>query len=188
MRPRTHLVADIPPDRSAATTAARRRRPRGATAAGARGRERARRLPAALVAALALVLLGCGDDDVGGPQVTPGVTGFVGADLDDVPVPPLATPLGPASEVDEGVVVRSYAVRDRTVGEVMAFYADALADRPVASPVRQLPGSADARQGTWIFDDGVLTVTAQRAPTVDEGDGPSGGGLTTQLSLQLEPG
>ena len=141
------------------------------------------RWAAVLIALAALVLAGCGDDDDGtDAQVGPDVTAFVGATLDDVPVPPLAEPLGPARETDEGVRVRSWSVRDRAVEEVMAFYQDLLADRPVVEDVSDAPGAGTVLRGEWELEDGVLRVTVQEAPTVGD-EGP-----TVQLSLQLTPG
>lgn len=137
---------------------------------------------AALVLTLAaLVLAGCGDGDDTDAQVGPGVTGFVGATLDDVPVPPLAEPLGPVRETDDGIRVRSWSVRDRSVEEVMAFYQELFEDRPVVDDVSDAPGAGTVLRGEWRLEDGIMRVTVQEAPTVGD-EGP-----TVQLSLQLTP-
>lgn len=143
-----------------------------------------------LVAVLLLALAGCGDGDgereAGtDAQVTPGSSNFVGADLDDVPVPPLAEPLGPVQEEDGGLLVRSYAVRDSRVQDVMAFYEDLFADRPVVQPVEDAPGSSTVLGAAWQLRDGILKVTAQQAPTID--DPGSSEGNSVQLSLELDP-
>lgn len=139
---------------------------------------------------LATAGVACGDDGGGGgddtqAQVAPDVTTFVGGSLDDLPVPPRAEPLGPLRESDDGILVRSYEVRDTTGRQVMDFYEELLADRPVVSPVENAPGSGDVLRGEWRLEDGVLRITTQAAPTVDEQDGDDD--VTTQLSLQLTP-
>lgn len=138
------------------------------------------------VALLLLPLTACGGEDTKrDAQVTPGGATFVGADLDDVPVPPLAEPLSPVQEVEDGVLVRSYAVRDSRVQDVMAFYEDLFADRPVVEPVEDVDGSSVVLRGVWQLPDGVLRVTVQGAPTVAEEDASEG--TAVQLSLQLDP-
>lgn len=141
---------------------------------------------AAAVILLLVASTGCGDggesdsDDV----VAPDVTTFVGGDLDDVPVPPLAEPVGPLRELDGELLVRSYEVRNRTPREVMTFYQAAFADRPVLTPVRDVPGRATVLRGEWRLEDGVIRITTQRAPTLEEKGSDS---LVTQLSLQFSP-
>lgn len=140
------------------------------------------RWAALFLALAALVLAGCGEgDDDTSAQVGPGATSFVGATLDDVPVPPLAEPLGPARETDDGTRVRSWSVRDRSIEEVMAFYQDLLQDRPVVDDVSDAPGAGTVLRGDWQLEDGVLRVTVQEAPTVGDEE------PTVQLSLQLTP-
>lgn len=142
-------------------------------------------------AALAFVIVaavgaaGCGDDERADTQsqVGPDVTAFVGATLDDIPVPPRAEPLGPAQEARDGIRVRSWKVRDSTVADVMEFYRDVLSSRRVVMPVEDAPGAAEVLRGEWLLEDGILRVTAQAAPTVDEADGSP----FVQLSLQLTP-
>lgn len=145
---------------------------------------------AVLVAMLLVVLSACGgeEDEAAGTdgQVTSGGSVFVGGDLDDVPVPPLAEPLAPVQEAEGGVLVRSYGVRDSRVQDVMAFYEDLFSERPVVEPVHDVEGSSVVLQGEWRLRDGVLRVTVQQAPTLEDGEAAEGSSV--QLSLQLDPG
>jgi hypothetical protein len=141
----------------------------------------------ALVIVAAALAAGCGDAGQGDTQrqVGPDVTVFVGSTLDDVPVPPRAEPLGPVHEERDGIRVRSWEVRNSTVADVMEFYRELLRDRPVISPVEDAPGAAEVLRGEWLLEDGILRVTTQAAPTLDDADNANP--PSVQLSLQLTP-
>jgi hypothetical protein len=145
-------------------------------------RRRRRIFVGLLVAVTALAA--CGDD--GEPRAQPSADGtaFVGGSFDELPVPPLAEPLGPERELGDGVVVRSYGVRNRTVEAVMSFYEDALAGQPVIEPVGDAPGDASVLRGEWRYRGRRLRVTVQAAPAADEEPGVEG---RVQVSLELHP-
>ena len=129
-------------------------------------------------------LAGCGGDDE--PQARPSSEGaaFVGGSFEELPLPPLAEPLGPEREVGQGVVVRSYGVRDATVESVMSFYEDALADEAVIAAVSDAPGDASVLRGEWRHGGRRLRVTVQAAPAADEEPGVE---RRVQVTLELHP-
>lgn len=144
-----------------------------------------RRRAAASAVAMALALAACGADDGSSEEQTgsrpeaqpaPGVTSFTEGGFDELPIPPQADPVGPRSEKD-GVVARSFDVRNTEVDEVVQFYEgqlsgwDQLGVEDVGSAVR-----ADFERGGRG-----LRMTAQPAPTLS-GDDPR-----LQLTLQLGP-
>lgn len=144
----------------------------------------ARRL---LFLALAVgLLVACGgSQDEPEAQPSPGGTGFVEGRFDELPVPPRAEALGPRRETD-GVLARSWSVRDTTPDEVLQFYETGLPDWTVTSAPRSI---GDGAQGLWRRGGEQLRVTATPAPTADQDEGAGTDPAEVQLSLQLsEPG
>jgi len=127
------------------------------------------------------MLVGCGDDEQPHAQPAEDATTFVGGAFGELPVPPLADPLGPERVLDE-VVVRSYGVRNTTVQAVMSFYEDALADEEIITPVRDVPGTAEVLRGEWRHRGQRLRVTVQAAPAADDEPGVE---RRVQVSLEL---
>lgn len=150
----------------------------------------------AVLAAVALVGAGCGDDDEVqrgvGDQPAPGTDTFEQGLFDEVPRYPRSGPLGPRSEAEESdVVAQSFAGIDVLPEDLLAFYAQEL---PVAAPPwEQLRGpeqiGAGTWRGTWVRDAWQLTVSAQEAPSLDDALGPDAaqGTFYSQYSLTLEP-
>lgn len=136
------------------------------------------------VAAMSVVFASCSPSDEG-TQPAPAVTTFEQGDFDDLPLPPRSEPVGERSEED-GVVSRSYAVRDTSPERVLAFYSEQL---PAAAVVEtpQAIGAGTSR-GRWLVDGRELTVSATVGNTLDAierfGDDA---GVVTQLSLSLAP-
>lgn len=134
----------------------------------------------ALLSVLLAVAVGCGEADGGGQSVeaqpSPGVTVFQEGEFDGLPLPPLAEEAGPRSERD-GVVTRSYFVRNRTPEDVLRFYEQQLDAAVVASP----QAFGDAWRGTWSVEGRELLVSAIPAPAAES----DGADVLTQLSLQL---
>lgn len=149
------------------------------------------RLLIATIALMVLAVTACGDGDGDGTraQPSPDGTAFVGGSFGDIPVPPLADPLGPEIVEDDGTVGRSYAVRDRTPRATMDFYVKALADEPMITDVHDVAeeGGATVLRGEWLFDDRRLRVTVQPAPTVEGSAGEREADQVVQLSLLLFP-
>ena len=141
------------------------------------------RLLMAAVVPVALVA-GCGDDGdaADGPaaQPAPAVTTFGEGDFDDLPLPPRSTPVGERAEED-GVVSRSYEVRNTQPEALLSFYRDALAEHPVVEEPEEI--GVGTHRGRWDLDGRQLTVVAQSAETLD--DNPGAPEALTQLSLSL---
>jgi hypothetical protein len=135
----------------------------------------------AVVTAAVLALGACGDQDQPEAQPTPGGVGFEEGDFDELPVPPRADPLGPRQE-EEGVLARSWSVRNTTAAEVLEFYEQNLMDGwQQTTPTRQL---GDAYRGIWRSGDEELRVSATPAPAADQEERPEDQRLV-QVSLQL---
>ena len=152
---------------------------------GRRRRHHGRLAVTALALLIAATIAACGDEG-GAPeaQPSPGGTGFVDGEFDELPVPPLAVPLGPRRE-KEGVLSRSWSVRNTTAAEVLDFYERTLGDRwQVSTPPRPL---GDAYRGEWRAGDDELRVSAVPAPAADVDARPQPAGALVQLSLQLLP-
>lgn len=141
-----------------------------------------------VIAGAAVVLLsvtGCGDD--GGPepeaQPTPEGTSFEERGFDGIPLPPRAEPVGGRNEED-GIVVQSFSIRNRTPQDVMDFYVAQMSDDEVVTSPEQ-SGTATLL-AEWRLDDGrTLLVTTLPAPTAPgEADGAE---VVSQLSLTLRP-
>lgn len=132
-----------------------------------------------------LVAAGCGDDEQPEAQPAPDVTAFTTGDFGELPRPPRSEPAGERSERN-GVVARSFFVRNMTPEEVLAFYRDTFGanDIQVISPPE--PFGPDNWRGTWLVDDRELLVSATPAPTA-EGEKVDGSDLSTQFSLELSP-
>lgn len=141
---------------------------------------------ARLLVALLLVITGCGDDDGGAvddveAQPSPDVTAFQEGDFDGIPLPPLAEEAGTRSE-EEGVVVQSFFVRNRTPEDILRFYEEQL-DAEVVAPPRS---TGPSWRGIWLLDGRRLLVSALPAPTAD-GAEVERSDVVTQMSLELSP-
>lgn len=143
-------------------------------------------LPATAVAAL---LLGaCGDGDGGGggsspeAQPAPDVTTFAEGDFEGIPLPGRSTPVSERVEED-GVVARSFEVRNLPPEELLDFYVEALAEHEVLEEPEEI--GVGTRRGRWDVDGRELTVVGQLAETLD--DNPGAPEVLTQLSLSLQP-
>lgn len=149
------------------------------------GRQHVRRGVATLFAA-ALVVAGCGDDGGDEPeaQPSPDVTTFQDGDFADIPLPPLAEPASERTEED-GIVVRSYVVRNRTPEDVLQHFEVQLDDAQVITPTER--SGSETLLAEWLLDDGrTLRVTALPAPTADP-ELAAGADVVTQFSLTLRP-
>lgn len=142
-----------------------------------------RALGGLVVGALAVVLVGCGDDGgAGGPeaQPAPDVTTFQEGDFSGIPLPPRAEEAGERSERD-GVVVQSFFVRDKTPREVLDFYATHFDLQGVTPTMTPQEFGNDAWRGSWQLEGRELLVSATSAPSAGGGD------VVTQMSLELSP-
>ena len=133
------------------------------------------------------LLAGCGDDEepavAGDALPAPDVTTFSGGDFDDLPLPPRATPVSERAEED-GVVSRSFEVRNTQPEALLAFYHDALQEFPVVEEPEEI--GVGTHRGRWDVDGRELTVVAQTAETLE--DNPGAPEVLTQLSLSLGDG
>lgn len=148
------------------------------------------RRPLIVVLLLAGAVLGaCGSDDGsrdrGDAQPAPGVTTFADGDFADIPLPPRAEPAGERSE-QQGVVVQSFFVRDRTAEEVLQLYGTYFEGEGVATLLPPEPFGNDAWRGRWLLDGRELLVSAAPAPSVDDGE-VEHADVVTQMSLELSP-
>lgn len=144
--------------------------------------QHARRKLTLLVAVVPLLLgaAACGDDGGADPeaQPAPGVTAFAQGDFSDIPLPPRTDAAGDRSEED-GVVARSYFVRNRTPEEVLDFYTDYFDTEGVPAVATPAPAGTEAWRGRWLLDGRELLISATPAPTADDDE------VVTQLSLRL---
>ncbi len=131
---------------------------------------------------VSVVFASCGPSDEG-TQPAPAVTTFEQGHFDDLPLPPRSEPVGERSEED-GVVSRSYAVRDTSPERVLAFYSEQLAGSAVVEPPHDI--GVGTLRGRWLLDGRELTVSATREDTLEAierfGDDV---GVITQFSLSL---
>ena len=134
-----------------------------------------------------VLLVGFGEDGdaADGPaaQPAPAVTTFGQGSFEDLPLPPRATPVSERAEED-GVVSRSYEVRNSGPDALLSFYRDALAEHPVVEEPEEI--GVGTHRGRWDLDGRQLTVVAQTAETLD--DNPGAPEVLTQLSLSLRDG
>lgn len=129
---------------------------------------------------IALSLAACGEDgERPETQPAPDVSSFATGAFDDLPMPPRSEPAGDRTEQD-GVVSRSFFVRDTTPAQVLEFYRETLANDDVQVVSAAAPIGPDAWRGVWTIDDRELLVSATAGPTTDDD-------LTTQFSLRLYP-
>ena len=143
-----------------------------------------RRTGITLTAVLVLVA-GCGDGSAdGGPaaQPAPEVSTFEQGDFDDLPLPPRHTPVGERVEED-GVVSRSFEVRNMAPEAVLDWYAEALAAFEVLEAPERI--GVGSYRGQWDLAGRELTVAAQSAETL--ADNPGAPEVLSQLSLSLAP-
>jgi hypothetical protein len=150
------------------------------------GARRLRHVGTTAALACLLAVAGCGDDDGTTPeaQPAPDATTFEEGDFEDLPLPPLAEPFGERSEED-GIVTRSFVIRNRTPEDVMTFYETELSEAQVVTAPEQ--SGADTLRAEWLLDDGrTLLVTSLPAPTA-EGDEVEDADVVTQFSLTLRP-
>ncbi len=131
---------------------------------------------------MSVVLGACSPSDEG-TQPAPAVTTFGQGDFENLPLPPRSEPLGERSEED-GVVARSYAVRDTSPERVLAFYSQQLPAPAVVEPPHDI--GAGTFRGRWLLDGRELTVSATVDDTLEAiarfGDDA---GVITQFSLSL---
>ncbi|MBW3536824.1 MAG: hypothetical protein KY395_03520 [Actinobacteria bacterium] len=78
-----------------------------------------------MLAVLGTAVAACGSDTGSETQPAPDVTTFTEGDFEELPLYPDSEPIGSRTETD-GVVARSYKVRDVTVDMVIAFYDERL--------------------------------------------------------------
>lgn len=144
-------------------------------------------------ATLALVLLvttgllaACDTASEEGTQPRPDVTTFEQGDLDDIPLLPRSEPISSPSE-EEGVVARSYLVRNTAPADVLRFYEEQLADATVVSEPEEI--GANSFRGRWQLDQRrVLTVSATQEGGVEGTEDMSEATeVLTQYSLSLAP-
>ena len=140
-----------------------------------------------LLAGAALGACGSDDDtrDGGDAQPAPDVTTFAAGDFGEIPLPPLAEPAGERSE-QQGVVVQSFFVRNRTAEEVLELYRTYFEGEGVATILPPEPFGNDAWRGRWLLDGRELLVSATPAPSVDGGE-VEHADVVTQMSLELSP-
>lgn len=124
-----------------------------------------------------------------GTQPAPDPTTFEQGFFDELPLPPRTIEIGERAEFDE-TVTATYAVRNMTAEEVLAFYEEALGARgwTVEEPPAARAGGVVG--GSWIRENMHLHVTSSLREAV-EPDVPEGEEETiteeylTQLSLEL---
>jgi hypothetical protein len=131
---------------------------------------------------VSLVFASCSPSDEG-TQPAPAVTTFEQGYFDDLPLPPRSEPVGERSE-ENGVVSRSYAVRDTSPERVLAFYSEQLAKSAVVEPPHDI--GVGTLRGRWLLDGRELTVSATREDNLEAterfGDDV---GVITQFSLSF---
>ena len=134
--------------------------------------------------AMSLVFASCSPSDEG-TQPAPAVTTFEQGDFDGLPLPPRSEPLGQRNEED-GVVSRSYAVRDTSPELVLEFYSQHLPASAVVEQPHEI--GVGTLRGRWLLDGRELTVSATVEDTLEaiERFGEDVG-VITQLSLSLGP-
>lgn len=141
-------------------------------------------LPAWLLPAVAILMVvtACTPSDEG-TQPRPDVTSFEQGDFDDIPLPPRSEALSPPNE-EGGNVARSYAVRNATPEDVMAFYRDELAEFELVEEPASV--GSNTFRGRWQLDqDRVLTVSATLATNLESPGGFEDAEVLTQYSLSL---
>jgi hypothetical protein len=143
------------------------------------------RLPSLLaIAALALPIAGaCGSgDEVPGPSGHSKASTSAEAVFDEVPVHPLADPVGSRS-AQRGIVEQSYRTRNTTKEALFRWYGEHLDGWNPESAPAPTGASGSSWKATWLRDERRLVITASDAPTL----GDSKGDPTVQYSLSLEP-
>lgn len=139
---------------------------------------------------MAVVLVGCGDDEEGAPedepQPAPEVTEFSQGLFDEIPLPPGSHEIGPREETD-GTVTATWTTTDVTPEQVMEFYE------------RELPPLGwdlleDAReigngiwQSDWARENRRLEVVASFAEEAAQAAPGEAKGSQMQFSLILSP-
>jgi len=131
---------------------------------------------------LAVVAVGCSDSNPTRTETSdPSVADE--ASFEGLPVPPLADPVGSVSE-KQGVVTRSYSVRNRTADDVFEFYDEELA--PLGwerrGPIED--AGRNVRRATWDGPKGTLEVTTTEAELLPD-ESTAGDRPNLQLSLLL---
>lgn len=153
----------------------------------ASARKRRRPCSGALMAgavAMSIAFASCSPSDEG-TQPAPAVTTFGQGDFEGLPLPPRSEPLGQRSEQD-GVVSRSYAVRDTSPELVLEFYSQRLPASAVVEQPHEI--GVGTLRGRWLLDGRELTVSATVDDTLEaiERFGEDAG-VISQLSLSLGP-
>lgn len=142
-----------------------------------------------LVVSLAVLVTGCGGGGNENPatraQPSPNVTTFEPGVFDEIPRHPRSEPVGERSD-ENGVITRSFAVRDAEPTTVLQFFEDRLsADWELVSQPQEI--GVDTYRGTWARDNWILTISATRAETVDADSDAAQGTYFSQYSLNLSP-
>jgi hypothetical protein len=134
--------------------------------------------------ALAVALGACSPSDEG-TQPSPDVTTFEQGDFGDIPLLAGSEALSPLNE-EEGVVARSFAIRNTTPEEVLDFYTEQLAgDEELEAPSAI---GVDTFRGRWqLENDRVLTVSATLSTNLRETGELADTEVITQYSLSLSP-
>lgn len=145
-----------------------------------------RLLSGSLVSAMVILMAvtACTPSDEG-TQPRPDVTTFEQGDFDDIPLPPRSEALSPPNE-EGGNVARSYALRNATPEDVMAFYRDELAEFELVEEPASI--GSNTFRGRWQLDqERVLTVSATLATNLESPEGFEDVEVLTQYSLSLAP-
>lgn len=131
------------------------------------------------------LLAGCDAASDEGTQPRPDVTTFEQGAFDDIPLLPRSEPVSQPSE-ENGVVARSFLVRNTPPEDVMSFYREQLAEFSLLSDPG--PIGNNTFRGEWQLDQRrMLTVSATSAAAVDGVEGFSNEEVLTQYSLSLAP-
>lgn len=140
----------------------------------------------ALVAAIAPVVVACGDNE-SQPEAQPleDSAEFDEGVFGDLPLYPRSAPLGDVARTEDSVS-RSYRATMASPAMVLEFYEDSLVDWQVVEAPKQI-GAGETMRGVWRDGEFELTVSATAGPTVPEENGTGGGDNVeaSQYSLSL---
>lgn len=139
-----------------------------------------------MVLCLAVAMSACGDDaDDGDAQPAEDSPTFVEGDFGEVPVHPLADPVGERSTTGD-VTAQSFEVRNLTRDQLFEWYdenLDGWTSETTPGPVGEAPEAS--WRGTWTSGDRRLIVTASEGTTLSGSS--SSDDVRLQYSLSLEP-
>ena len=146
-----------------------------------------RTLTTAVCAGLLLVTTACGNDG-DSPSASPAEDGatFVSGDFGDIPIHPLADPVGPKSTKDD-VIAQSFVARNITSDDLFAWYEERLDGWNQTEAPHALGEAPQASsRARWEREDRRLIMTVSNAPTL-EADASADDDPAVQYSLSLEP-